>query len=127
MRNQFAIAILVLAICASCASPAKDVLHQDGFIRSGWMVSIGHLGTEAYSSLGYAIANDTLELKVHTLNLNRDVLDEISCFIAPRTYGYEIVILSRRRLSREEEDKIRTVVNESLQIGSAKAREITKT
>jgi len=88
------------------------------------MVSVGHLGVEAYTSLGYAIANDTLEVRVRTLK--RDVLDDISCHIVPRFEGYHIVILSRRRLSQEEEEKIRGFVDESLRIGSEKAHELQK-
>ena len=124
MRALLTAVFLFAVSCASGASKAEQDRASNGVIVSGWMVSVGHLGVEAYSSLGYAIANSTLEDRVRTLK--RDVLDDISCHIVPRIEGYHVVILSRRRLSHEEEDKIRGFVDESLRIGSEKAHELKK-
>ena len=127
MRPYYVIAVLVAATFGGCTSAVEQDVRDNGFIRSGWSVDINDLESEPYTSRAYAIANDTLVSKLHTLNLTRDVLDSISCFIAPQSAGYKIVILSRSRLSREEEEKVRSLVGESLQIGAEKARKITKT
>ncbi|MBI2517839.1 MAG: hypothetical protein HYV95_13125 [Opitutae bacterium] len=108
MRARDAFSTILLVVCLSaCTRKLSPDLESDRVIRSGSHVHITHTLPGGYSAPVLAIANSKLDDFVS--RLGSDV--QIECVLVPQIAGYDVVILSRRRLTKEEEKKVNEFVD----------------
>ena len=106
--------------------PESSDLDSNGFIESGWMISITDMDTGDCPAGLYSLANMRLEdLARETVLLDEKTRDkrvvinpndirqfrsinlEIKIFIVPSIFGYELRVLSSRLLTEAEKERIR--------------------
>jgi hypothetical protein len=113
MKTFFRHLIVVLvACCGSCRQPSVapervlSDLDQNGFIQSGWSVSIDDGDVHEWAPAVFAGANLGIRKKLRAASLD-DVFRPITVRVIPEVSGYEVLILSRDRLSDEKMQSIR--------------------
>jgi len=106
VRDAFT-AVLLIACLSACTRKQSSDLESNGVIRSGSHVHITHTLPGGYSAPVLAIANSKLDDFVSRLGSDT----KIECVLVPQIAGYDIVILSRRRLTEEEEKKVKEFVD----------------
>jgi hypothetical protein len=102
--------VLIFACGISVAS-AQQPQTPPSVFRSGWSTSITHRGPGGgYSATLFADANEKLESKLRVRFKEKNV----ECYLVPRAYGFDVVILSDRPLAKEEEQSVQSLIDESL-------------
>src|SRR5438874_13469 len=88
------ISLVSVFLCGCCTSKETD-RELNGLIRDGWLVSVSDSPVGVYPMTVYSTANSKLP------SLIREYLGDPfgDCFLVPKRAGYDIVIVSRERLT----------------------------
>jgi len=110
MPRFVALAAVSIAALLGCSSPTETDLALNGFIQSGWHSSVEDGPIAAYPAEVFALANPKLDDFID--KLTGDSMSE--CFLVPQTFGYDVVILTRKLLSKADEASVSTFVETAL-------------
>ncbi|MCX6921911.1 MAG: hypothetical protein NT154_01640, partial [Verrucomicrobia bacterium] len=110
MRSCTLLISLISAFLCGCCTPNETDRELNGLIRDGWLVSVSDSPVGVYSLTVYGAVNSKLPFLVqeYTGDTRSD------CFLVPKGAGYDIVILTKERLSDKARMEIHDMVKKAI-------------
>lgn len=112
--------IAILAVCCggcrqNSTAPVRVLsdLEQNGVFLSGWSVGSVDGDVDKWGSVVYADANYRIQMKLRAV-FPDDVLHPITVRVIPGIDGYEVWVLSRSRLSKDQEKSVRLITETAI-------------
>ena len=107
-----------LVAFSSCSTLSDSDLALNGVIESGWRVSNSHNWMGGIPSEVFADANSELDTFINKLTDG----DSDRCLLVPQVYGYDVVILTHKRLSDRDEKRVRAFVDTAISQAQTEAK-----
>jgi hypothetical protein len=122
MRSCTLLILLVSAFLCGCCTSKETDRELNGLIRDGWLVSVSDSPIGVYPVTVYSTVNSKLPslIQKYTGDTQSD------CFLVPKGAGYDIVILTRERLSEKARMDIHSIVKKAISEAESEVHPFTK-